>query len=134
MRHATRLFIDRSLGRHQVPRLLRGSGLTLVTLAEHYGVPADEDVADSTWLELVGSQGWVALMKDAEIRRRPVEKRALVDHSVRAFCLSGGNLRADEMAARYIRALPAMGRVCATDSGPFLFAVHADRIQRLDLA
>ena len=45
-------------------------------------------------------------MKDAEIRRRPVEKRALVDHSVRAFCLSGGNLRADEMAARHIRAIP----------------------------
>ena len=36
------LFIDRSLGRIKVPALLRAEGLRLVTLAEHYGVPADE--------------------------------------------------------------------------------------------
>jgi hypothetical protein len=98
------LFLDRSLGRHQVPSLLRAEGLRLITLAEHYGVPQDEDVEDVAWLALVGKRGWVALMKDAEIRRRPAEKQALVEHSVRAFCLSGGNLRADEMAMRYIRA------------------------------
>ena len=33
------LFLDRSLGRIKVPRLLREAGLNLVTLAEHYGVP-----------------------------------------------------------------------------------------------
>lgn len=66
-------------------------------------------------------------MKDAEIRRRPAERRALVDHSVRAFCLSGGNLSADEMAARYLRAVPAMARACVESPGPFLYAVHAER-------
>ncbi|MGH3770194.1 MAG: hypothetical protein ACRDRW_02135 [Pseudonocardiaceae bacterium] len=40
------LFIDRSLGRRQVPDLLRASGLRLRTLAEVYGVPADEDIQD----------------------------------------------------------------------------------------
>lgn len=127
------LFIDRSLGRHQVPRLLRAEGLRLVTLAEHYGIPHDEDVEDTVWLALVGARGWVALMKDAEIRRRAVEKEALMQHSVRAFCLSGGNLRADVMAARYVHALPAMVRACEQSPGPFLYAVHADRITRLDL-
>jgi hypothetical protein len=47
------LFIDRSLGRIQVPNLLRAAGLRLVTLAEHYGIPADEEVADTTWLTRV---------------------------------------------------------------------------------
>ncbi|MGH3718239.1 MAG: hypothetical protein ACRDRI_05225 [Pseudonocardiaceae bacterium] len=32
------LFLDRSLGRRQVPDLLRGAGLRLRTLAEVYGV------------------------------------------------------------------------------------------------
>lgn len=127
------LFIDRSLGRRQVPDLLRSRGLRLVTLAEHYGVPADEEIEDTTWLELVGTRGWIALMKDAEIRRRPAEKRALHDHSVRAFCLSGGNLRADEMAARYILSLAAMARACVESPGPFLYAVHANRITKLSL-
>jgi hypothetical protein len=51
------LFLDRSLGRLQVPRLLRDTGLRLVTLSEHYGIPSDEDVADVDWLELAGSEG-----------------------------------------------------------------------------
>jgi hypothetical protein len=32
------VFIDRSLGRIEVPRLLREAGLRLVTLAERYGI------------------------------------------------------------------------------------------------
>lgn len=128
------LFVDRSLGRVQVPKLLRDAGLRLVTLAEHYGVPADEDVEDTTWLELVGQRQWVALMKDSNIKRRPAEKQALLDHTVRAFCLAGGNLTAHEMGARYIRALPAMTRACAHDRGPFLYAVRREGIARLSLA
>ncbi len=31
-------FVDRSLGRLAVPKLLRDAGLTLVTLAERYGI------------------------------------------------------------------------------------------------
>jgi len=44
------LFLDRSLGRRQVPALLRDVGLRLRTLAEVYGIPADETVADTEWL------------------------------------------------------------------------------------
>ncbi len=49
------LLLDRSLGRIRVPQLLRSAGLRLVTLAEHYGVPAAEAVSDETWLELAGT-------------------------------------------------------------------------------
>jgi alkanesulfonate monooxygenase SsuD/methylene tetrahydromethanopterin reductase-like flavin-dependent oxidoreductase (luciferase family) len=56
-----KLFIDRSLGRLEVPRLLRAAGLDVVTLAEHYGMPADEAVDDVTWIAEVAAQGWVAL-------------------------------------------------------------------------
>lgn len=44
------LFLDRSLGRRQVPTLLRDVGLRLRTLAEVYGIPADETIADTEWL------------------------------------------------------------------------------------
>ncbi|WP_372447974.1 hypothetical protein [Kibdelosporangium banguiense] len=91
------LFLDRSLGRRQVPDLLCAEGLCLQTLAEVYGIPADEDVADVDWLARAGSEGWVVLMKDERIRYRPAERVALVDHQVRAFCLTSGNLRAAEI-------------------------------------
>ena len=51
------LFLDRSLGRIQVPTLLREAGLRLVTLAERYGVPEDEGIADETWLADAGQRG-----------------------------------------------------------------------------
>jgi hypothetical protein len=126
------LFLDRSLGRIQVPRLLREAGLRLVTLSEHYGVPADEEIEDVTWLEEAGWRGWVVFMKDAEIRRRPAEQRALVAHGVRAFCLAGGNLPAAEMAARFLVNLDAITAACQ-DPGPFIYAVHATRIVRLSI-
>lgn len=68
------LFLDRSLGRKKVPGLLRASGLRLVTLAEHYGIPADEAVQDTEWLELAGRNRWVVFLKDARIRSRSVER------------------------------------------------------------
>src|SRR6266536_3978871 len=45
------LFVHRSLGRIQVPQLLRAAKLEVVTLAEQYGIPTDETITDVTWLE-----------------------------------------------------------------------------------
>jgi len=115
-----------------VPALLRASGLRLVTLAEHYGIPPDEDIADVTWLEEVGRRRWAAFMKDATIKRRPLKKAALVAFQVRAFCLAGGNLPATEMAQRFIHNVPAIAAACR-ERGPILYAVHAERINRLKL-
>lgn len=51
------LFLDRSLGRIVMPGLLMAAGLRLSTLAEHYGIPADEAVTDQEWLELACDRG-----------------------------------------------------------------------------
>lgn len=96
------LFLDRSLGRIRAPALLRAAGLRLVTLSEHYGVPADETVRDETWLELAGEKGWKVLMKDARIRYRPAEREAVRLHGVRCFCLASQQLTGDVMANRFL--------------------------------
>jgi hypothetical protein len=78
------LFLDRSLGRKIVPGLLRAAGLRLLTLAEHYGIPADEGIADEEWLALAGTAGWVVLMRDTDpvqpgrARGRPATCRPLL--------------------------------------------------------
>lgn len=126
------LFLDRSLGRRQVPDLLRAAGLQLVTLAEIYGIPDDETIADVDWLARAGREGWVVLMKDERIRYRPVERAAFIDHEVRAFCLTSGNLRAQDMAGLYIGVLDRLVVACA-DAGPFLYAVSRQGLRRLDL-
>lgn len=126
------LFLDRSLGRIRVPALLRAAGLRLVTLSEHYGVPADEIVRDEKWLELAGEKGWTVLMKDARIRYRPAEREAVRLHGVRCFCLASQQLTGDVMANRFLVNLNAIADACLSD-GPFIYAVHATRIERLPL-
>ena len=126
------LFLDRSLGRIQVPRLLREAGLRLTTLAEHYGIPADENVADTTWLEMAGRKGWGVFMKDARIRSRRVEREAVRRFNVRCFCLTRQDLAGHEMAERFLRHLNAITDACS-EPGPYVYAVYENRIERLPL-
>ena len=126
------LFLDRSLGRIQVPSVLRAAGLDLVTLAEVYGIPADEGIADETWLTRAGQEGWVVLMKDERIRHRPVERRALLDHGVRAFCLARRDIRAAEMAGLFLAAHPEITRACSRP-GPLLGIVSQGALRMVDL-
>lgn len=93
MTESFEFFIDRSLGRHQVPQALREAGLTVYTMAEVYVEQAGQRLKDEVWLEEVGRRGWVVLMKDDAIRRRPAEREALIAGAVRAFCLTNAQLR-----------------------------------------
>lgn len=127
------LFIDRSLGRIKVPRLLREAGLEIVTLAEHYGIPQDEQVADVTWLAQTAERGWIAIGKDERIRRRPAEKAAVRRHSCRCFYFTRGDLPAERYAERILANLDAIARACA-EPGPFIYVVHPARIERMTLA
>jgi len=124
------LFLDRSLGRIAVPRLLREFGLRLVTLAERYGVPEDERVTDEQWLGDAGRHREVVFMKDGRVRYNAAEKQAISRFEVRCFCLARQDLPGPEMAQRFLANLPRIVDACR-EPGPFLYAVHAGRIDRL---
>ena len=123
-------FIDRSLGRHQVPQALRAAGLTVHTMAEVYGEQVGQGLRDEVWLADVGRRGWIVLMKDDAIRRRPAEREALIDGTVRAFCLTNAQLRGAEQAGRLVANRDRI-LAQARHPGPYIFGVHADRISRL---
>jgi hypothetical protein len=54
----------------------------------------------------VGSNNGVLITKDQKIRRRPLEREALINSGVRSFVLNAGNLKAGEMAAIFSAAMP----------------------------
>src|ERR1700749_754619 len=99
---APEFFIDRSLGRRIVPDALRAAGGTVHTMADVYGEQIGQRLLDETWLLDVGQRGWVVLMKDDAIRRRPAERDALIAGGVRAFCLTNAHLRGEEQARRLV--------------------------------
>ncbi|WP_093081191.1 hypothetical protein [Pseudonocardia oroxyli] len=63
-----RFFLDRSVGRKIVPAGLRRAGIELVTLAERYGIPEDEQVTDVQWMRDAAAHGEAVLMCDDAIR------------------------------------------------------------------
>jgi putative N-acetylmannosamine-6-phosphate epimerase len=124
-------FLDRSLGQHQVANILRHAGLDVVTLAEHYGQPHDQRVEDVTWLKDATSNGWVCLTKDAAITRRPAEAAAIRVAGSRCFCLGSANLRADEMAGRFLSAARRMESLSTAQPGPFVYAIQGCEVKRV---
>ena len=53
---------------------------------------------DEEWLEIVGKNNWIALMRDQKIRRRRLETEALKTHGVAAFAFTGGQETAQQTA------------------------------------
>ena len=77
-------FIDRGLGRGDVPSALRA------VLAPDEALHLHDDylptnAPDADWLRLVAERDWVALCKDTEIRRNPLEQRALLHAGAAVF-------------------------------------------------
>lgn len=99
-------------------------------MADVYGERIGQGLADEEWLSDADERGWVVLMKDAKIRYRPAELQVVVDHDLRAFCLTNANLRGSEMAARFAANLPRILHA-AEEPGPYIFGVYADALRRL---
>jgi hypothetical protein len=127
---APEFFIDRSLGRRIVPNALREAGVTVHTMADVYGEMVGQRLRDETWLFDAGRRGWVVLMKDDAIRRRPAEREALVAAGVRAFCLTNAQLRGADQARRLVANLDRILRQAATP-GPYIYGVYENRLRRL---
>jgi hypothetical protein len=127
-----KFFLDRSLGRIAVPALLRAAGWDLVTLAEHYGVPEDERIADPAWIREAALRGWPILMKDKRIRYRPAEIDTVIEYQAQCFVLTKGDLPSNAMASRFLATKQAILDAIALP-GPYIYAVQSDRIDRLYL-
>ncbi len=125
-----KFFLDRSLGRIAVPSRLRAAGWGLVTLAEHYGRPDDEQIADVQWIRDAATHGWPILMKDKRIRYRRAEIDAVVRHRAQCFVITRGDLTSTEMADRFQASERAIYEA-VNGPGPYIYAVHSDRLELL---
>jgi hypothetical protein len=101
-------------------------------MREVYGERRAQVVKDPEWLKLVGDSEWIALMKDKHIRYRQAEIAALVKYRVRAFCLVRGGLTADQQNETFLRHQQQIFDASVAP-GPFLYAVSATQVRRVDL-
>jgi predicted nuclease of predicted toxin-antitoxin system len=108
-------FVDRSLGRKLAGALI-AAGVAAVT----HDALFPQDTPDEEWLTRAGNEGWVVLTKDKLIRKRRLEREALVAADVRAFVFTGGNMSGIEMAESIVAAIPRILRILATTPSPFI--------------
>lgn len=118
-RQPPEFFVDRSLGRYVVPEAIRAAGFVVHTLASVYGEAVGQELADEVWLGDAGQRGWVVLLKDDMIRRRPAERDALAAAHVRAFCLTNASMRGQDMAKRFTTNIHRIVQRAATP-GPYI--------------
>jgi predicted nuclease of predicted toxin-antitoxin system len=118
-------FLDRSLECGVVIRALQAAGADVRVHSDYFA--HDED--DEVWLPQVARRRWVILTKDKRIRRRPIEKQALLASGARAFVLTSGSLRGEEMADLFVKRLRRMERVARNTNPPFVAAVTRTEVR-----
>ena len=115
------LFLDECLGTGDVADALREASARVEPLLDHFpaGTP------DVDWLPEIGRRGWVLLTKDKWIRRRTVEKRALLSSGIAAFVLSSGDMGGAEMGQAFSKAYSRMRKLLRDYRPPFIAIVRA---------
>jgi len=123
-------FLDRNLGRNKFSNILRTEGLRIEVHDDHF----KPDASDPEWLSEVGERGWVVVTVDRRIRYRQLEWLAFKAGMVRAFAFSSGNLRAEEMAEIFVKALPKIMLFLEEEQAPFLATItksgHVQMLKR----
>ncbi len=112
-------FVDRSLGKHDVPDALRAAG----ALVEVHDAHFPQDAPDEVWLPAVGQKGWAVLTSDDRIRYRQAEKSAATTAGVALFIFTGTRMRGAAMGDALVRALPEMTRLLELQRRPFIAKV-----------
>ena len=99
-------------------------------MADVYGERVGQGLADEDWLRDAGQRRLDRAHEGRGDPLPPSRAPGVVDHGLRAFCLTNANLRGTEMAARFVARLPEILRA-AREPGPFIAGVYADGIRRL---
>lgn len=113
----TVFYLDESIYSRRLAEGMRAAGPNVTT-------PYEAELAgsnDQLWLTVMGARGWVALMRDQNIRRRVLEKRALIAAKVGAFICIAGEATAEETTATVVSLLQKMANIASSERRPFVY-------------
>lgn len=114
-------YVDECLGRF-VAESLSAAGFDVRAYYDHFAGMQDVD-----WLPRVGTNEWVLLTKDKNIRRRQLEVDVILNSGVRAFVVTAVGLHREDLAKLLLSAMPKIQRICL-QRGPFIFNVTASGV------
>ena len=122
-------FVDRSLGRYEVPAALRRAEIDLVTMAE-------QKLPDEEWLADVRREHWVVLTKDTNLTRSQAngnpsrELAALMASEALVFCLMTAKLSGAEQAQIFLNNWRKVDSVATSRNGPLVYGLYSRQPMR----
>ena len=115
------IFIDRS-----IPRDIADALACVRDDVEWLEPRFPDDTADEIWLAEAGRQGWVVLTRDKQIRRRYVERQAILDNNVGCFILGHKQtLNRWNLLKVIVGTLDDMEQRFAETPRPFIFTIDS---------
>jgi hypothetical protein len=122
-------YLDESIFSHVLLEAMRAAGVTV----RHVGEAVPYGSTDEHWLGEVGRNGWIALLRDQAVRRRPLEREALKSARVAAFVFTGGQASAADTAAAIVPLLVKFANMAISEPRPFLYTFgssgHLSRVR-----
>ena len=113
-------FLDRNLGTESVPSALRKAGEHVEVHDDHF----DHATEDTEWISKYGEKRWIALSRDAQIRTREIERRAVETAKICLFVLVSKNLTGKDMADAFVKALGRIKAAIKKHHPPFHEMYH----------
>lgn len=86
-----------------------------------------QDCPDEEWLIAAGSEGWIVVTRDKNIRRKANELKAFREAKLIVFVLASGNASAADSAALVVELYPTFLKRANTDKPPAMFSVSLGR-------
>ena len=111
-------FTDRDLG-NSFPNILASAGYSVHRHGQHFAPTG----SDEEWLEFVGTNGWVAITHDKNIRYKENEKLAVVRHGVRLLVVIG-HAPFPQLAKYFVNTMPKIEAFLAVKQPPFIAKVY----------
>lgn len=78
---------------------------------------------DEEWLPVVGEQRWAILTCDKRIRFNQLERDKIMQHGIREFVFTSGNLSGTMMGDILKTAVPQMRKLCGKYPAPFIATI-----------
>jgi type VI protein secretion system component Hcp len=82
--------------------LLRRVGIKVRSIYQVYPKKKHESIQDTTWIELCGRKGWIAISGDKRLEKNIENLTAVIAHKVKVFILTDTNSIPEEWAAAVI--------------------------------
>jgi predicted nuclease of predicted toxin-antitoxin system len=115
------IFVDRCLGK-RIGAPLAAAGAEVFLHDDHF----PQDAEDHDWLTEVGKRGWIVLTKDQWIRRRPIQRDALLDADLKVFCFMSGSVPFSDMTQIISDCLPTIRKIVDKTRPPFIAGIYKD--------